>query len=296
MKRVFLGLLSSLLMCCTVSAQQSYMPTVILLPDVVWMNDHGFVEEKTLDGITVKCYKYADALSQNRDMADAILIAQRQIQQFGYQVIERETIVNSPEANDNINSLINSLHPDIRMYLDFSVKEMGFRKNITCSLAAYDVYCGQLIARINDTEMFTTDPVSLALRKKLAGNGADFNDQMISYLLNLRDHGSMLNLRFTSGSAVDFGKDMVEGQLLKDYLYQWICQHAVNGEVKKGRQQNNLCEFRQVRIPFFDEQGDIVRPNQWADSILEVLGKDSGLKIERNLNGPLDYITFMVGE
>ena len=37
---------------------------------------------------------------------------------YGYQVIERETIVNSAEANDNINSLINSLHPDVRMYLD----------------------------------------------------------------------------------------------------------------------------------------------------------------------------------
>ena len=54
---------------------------------------------------------------------------------YGYQVIERETIVNSPEANDNINSLINSLHPDVRMYLDFSVKEMGIRKDITCSLS-----------------------------------------------------------------------------------------------------------------------------------------------------------------
>ena len=295
MKRVLFGLLSSLFICCTVSAQ-SYMPTVIVMPDKVCMNDHGFVEEKILDGTTVKCYKYADALSQNRDMAEACLAVQQQFQERGFAVIDRETIVNSPEANENISSLINSLHPDIRVYFDFSVKAMGFRKNITCSLAAYDVYCGQLVARISDAVEGTTDPLSLALKKKLAGNGDDFFQQMIDYIVDLREHGRIFNLRFTSSAAVDYEKDMVDGQLLKDYLYQWIRQRVIDGEVKKGRQQNNLCEFRQVRVPFFNEQGNPVHPDQWADSIVEAFAKDSGLKIKRDLNGPLDCITFIIGE
>ena len=296
MKRVLFGLFSSLFICCTVSAQQSYKPTAILLPDIVWMNDHGFVEEKTQDGTTVKCYKYADALSKDRDMSDALRGIQQLFQERMFQVIDRETIVNSPEANENINSLINSLHPDIRMYLDYSVKEMGLRKNITWSLAAYDVYCGQLMARISDAVEFTMDPVSYALQKRLAGKIDDFINQMFIYIMDLRDNGRMVNLRFTSGDSVDYGKDMVDGQLLKDYLHQWIRQRAVGGDVKTGRQQNNLCEFLQVRIPFFTEQGDLLLPSQWADSILEAFVKDSGLKIKRDSNSPLDYITFIIGE
>ena len=291
---MLMGLLSSLLIYCTVSAQQGDMSTVILLPDTAWLNNHGFVEEKTLAGTVVKCYKYADALSKNLEMSDAFKAVRYQIQEYGLTVIDREAIVNSPEANENISSLIDSLHPGIRVCIDFSVKANGPRKNITCSLAAYDVYCDQLLARNSKAVETMFNPISPALRQGFSGIVQDFFFQMNSYIQDFRGSGRMVNLRFTSDAAVDFGKDMVGGQLLKDYLYQVIGQYAVNGEVKKGLQQDHICELREVRIPFYDGEGEPLAPNRWAELVLGRLVKDSGLKIKREQRGTLGFIAFIV--
>jgi len=97
-------LLSALFICCAVCAQQSYQPTVMILPDKMWMTTNGFVEEKTQDSITQKCYLYIDAIIKNRDMSSALFSLQQSFLEMGYQVIDKETIVSTPEANSLLGS------------------------------------------------------------------------------------------------------------------------------------------------------------------------------------------------
>lgn len=298
MKRIFIGLLSALYACCAVCAQQSYKPTVMVLPDKMWMTANGFVEEKTHDSITQKCYHYIDALSQNRDMSSALFSLQQTLLELGYQVIDRETIVSTPEANVNINLLAGKLHPDFMVYLGYTMKANGPLKDVSFSLVANDAYCGDVMAQVSSTAERTIGSASIELRKMIAANAADFHDQMINYMYDLRDRGRKVNLRFTvaPGATVDFVKTLSDGQPLSTFLYQWIGKHVVDGTIKKGRQQSNLCEFRQLRILFFDAQGYPVDPNLWAHQILDSLMADSGLKMERAQDGALGYITFVVGD
>ena len=315
MKKVFALIALFCATSLTSFAQQADMPTIIVFPDDIWMNDHGYMNTFNNDGETEYMPRYNDAFVQNREMATAIQAVQKVFADRGFQHEDlqnllkdmkrerAEELANRADGDGAdkgaMDELMQQARPDIRVDLDYSVKPMGPRKYIQFRLKAVDAYCLDQVAACEGSVEGSTDPVDLALRKVIAGKSEEFCQQIINYFMDLRDNGRQINVIFRAaeGSGIDFLRDEIgeDEDTYNDFLHQWIRKHAVNRAGKKGRQTKKLCEFKNVRIPFFDEDGEPTDPETWAKGIRKAFKAETGVKIAKGQGNTLGRVNFLVG-
>lgn len=315
MKKLFLIIFLFCVIGVNSIAQQADMPTIILFPDDAWMNDHGYMNTIDNDGETEYIPRYNDAFVQNREMVTAIQAVQKVLQERGFQHedlqslikdMKRERAEEMANAADgdvsekgNMDELMQQARPDIRVNLDYSVQLRGPRKSIQFKLKAVDAYCNDQIASCESSIEDTSDPVDVALRKAIAGKSEDFCQQIIDHYMNLRENGRQITVifRVAEGSGINFLRDEIDedGDTYNDFLHQWVRKHAVNKAAKKGRQTKVLCEFKNVRIPFFDDDGEPTDPETWANGIRKAFKVETGRKIAKGQGNTLGRVNFLVG-
>lgn len=285
-----------LLVCMT--CMEGIAQTVIVIPDDVWMKENGFVEEKDVDGAKMLSFRYADALLNHREMSEALSCAQELLKDNGAKVVSNEMIIKGPGTNESLSSLMEQQRPDFLVYLDYSVKENRKPfKSLFCSLKAFDAYTYDLIGSMNKSENHMMDPLQTALKELLTFESHGFMDEILHYAADLNMNGRKINVVFSAadGSGVDFQNDDIDGQVLKDYLMNWLKEHSVKGALQLGRQKSTICEFRGVRIPFFDAEGNRTDYEMWGSNAMKELREDSGLKIKRADNTSLGSVNFIIG-
>lgn len=316
MKRIVTVAILGLICFVYVSAQQADMPTIIVFPDDVWMNDHGYMDKFNNDGETEYIGRYSEAFAENREMGMAIQGVQRALTDYGFQHedlqaqlkdMKRERAEEIAYAADGdamekgaMDELMQQARPDIRVDLDYAVQPFGFRKSITFRVKAVDAYCYNQVASIEGTITDTSDPVDLALRKMVKAKSQEFCEQIMDYFRDLRDNGRMITVvfRVAEGSGIDFLRDELgeDEDTYGDFLLKWVRKHAVNRAAKKGRQSKKMCEFKNVRIPFFDDEGEPTEPEQWANGVRKAFRAETGQKVVRGQGNTLGRVTMLVGK
>lgn len=315
MKKLFALILLFCAMNLNCLAQQADMPTIIVFPDDAWMNDHGYMRTFNNDGETEYLPNYGDAFVQNRELGTAIQAVQKVFQdrKFQHEDLQEllkgmkqeraEEMANAADGDATekgaMDELMQQARPDISVYLDYSVKPFGPRKNISFRLKAVDAYVHDQVASVEGNVEGTMDPVDLALRKVIAGKCDDFCDQIIEYFKDLRDNGRQITVIFRAaeGSGIDFLRDEIgdDEDTFNDFLHQWIRKHAVNRAGKKGRQTKKMCEFKNVRIPFFDDEGEPTDPETWAKGVRKAFRTETGRKVAKGQGNTLGRVNFLVG-
>ena len=308
-------------LCCSMSlsalAQQADMPTIIVFPDDNWMNDHGYAKTFDNDGETEYLYNYNDAFVQTREMSSAISACQRGLKERGFQMEDLQALLKGMKqerarelANKAdgdgaekgaMDELMQQANPDIRVDLGYSVKTMGPRKIVTFDLKAVDAYTYDQIASCSgssDPEP-AAQPIEVIVRKFITGKTDDFCTQIMNHFLDLKENGREITVIFyaAEGSGINFLKDEIgeDEDTYNDFLHQWIRKHAVGKAAKKGRQSNNRCEFKNVRIPFFDAEGEPIDPETWAKGIRKAFKAETGRKISKGQGNTLGRVEFLVG-
>ena len=314
-KNIFL-----IIFLCTLSigtfAQQATMPKIIVFPDDVWMKDHGFMKTVNRDGVVKYMPQYSDAFVNNRDLGTAIQAVQKVFtsRQFEHEDLQSllkdrqrehaEDIANAGDGRgmerNNMDDLLQDANADIRMDLDYSVEPFGPRKNISFRMKAVDAYINNQIASCEGTVQGTMDPLDLALRKLVAGKSEELCNQIVDYFKDLRDNGRKITVVFRAaeGSGIDFvrGEINEDGDTYDDFLYTWLCKRAVKNACSTGRATKNMCEFRVVRIPFFDENNLPLKTDKWANGIRKAFREETGIKIVRGDGNTLGRVNFLVGQ
>ncbi len=303
------------IMCIKVMAQEAVMPTIIVFPDNSWMNDHGFMDKIDADGQTKYLPRYNDAFVQNREMGTAIQAVQKVFadRQFRHEDLENllkgmddENAMNMASAAsgdavaiDPVDELLQQARPDIRVDLDYAVQPFGPRKNISFTLKAVDAYNYDQVASCEGTIEGTMDPVDLALRKVIAGKSEEFCQQIINYYMDLRNNGRQISVIFqvADGAGIDLlrGEMNEDGDTYGEFLLDWMRKHAVNRACKKGRQTKNMAEFKNVRIPFFNEDGDPMEADDWAKGIRKTFRTETGIKCLKGNTNSLGRASFLIG-
>lgn len=303
------------MMAIGASAQQAAMPTIIVFPSDTWMNDHGYMDKFDNDGETEYIPKYNDAFVQTREMGTAIIAVQKVLEERGFQHedlqsllkdMKRERAEELANAADGdgaekgaMDELMQQARPDIRVDLDYAVKPFGPRKNISFTLKAVDAYCNDQVASCEGTVEGTMDPVDLALRKVVAGKIDDFCQRIMDYFADLRDNGRQITVifRVADGSGIDFLRDEIgdDEDTYSDFLYSWVRKHAVNKAAKKGRQTKRMCEYKNVRIPFFNDEGDPIEGEDWAKGVRKAFKAETGIKVAKGQGNSLGRVNFLVG-
>ncbi len=296
-------------------AQQAVMPTIIVFPDETWMQDHGFIDAVNSDGETKRIPRYNDAFAQNSEISSAIIAVQKVLADRKFQHedlrqllknMEEERAMNMASAAsgdavafDPVDELLQQARADIRINLFYSVSSIGPRKNISFRLQAVDAYCADQIAACEGTIEGTMDPLDLALRKVIAGKSDDFCQQMIDYFMDLRTNGRQITVLFqvADGAGINLLRDEInaDGDTYGEFLLDWMRKHAVNRACKKGRQTKNMSEFKNVRIPFFNEDGDPMEATDWAKGIRKAFRTETGIKCTNGNSNGLGRASFFIG-
>ena len=295
MKKFFAIAIILCSMSMSALAQQAEMPNLIVFPANVWMNGQGYVKNVTRDGVTKRLYQYADAFATNRDLGRAVTAVQKVFADRGFrhedlqnllQNIDEDAAMDMAFDADGEGSessvaeqLMDETKPDIRVNLDFSVEQVGPRRNISWELQAVDAYCNNQVAAVQGNIPLTTDPVDLAIRKAVAGNADDFSQQMINYFLDLRDNGRKIIVVFKAakGSGIDFRKNKVGTMPMFMWISKWMKSHAVNGAGGSGSPSANKYQLKNVRIPFYGEDGEATNAQEWVMALLEEFASETGI-------------------
>lgn len=304
-----------LFLCSPLMAQQAAIPTIIVFPADSWMVDHGYADQVNNDGETELICRYNDAFSQTREIGAVItslqkVFAERNFEHEDLQNLlkdmkrERaEELANAADGDETekgaMDELMQQARPDIRVDLDYGVQSVGPRKNISYTIKAVDAYTSEQVASVEGTIEMTMDPTDLAMRKAVAGNCDDFCQQMIDYFVDLRNNGRKINVIFRAakGAGINFIRDEIgdDEDTYDEFLYNWVRKHAVNHACKKGRKTANMVEFKAVRIPFFNEEGDPIEAEDWAKGIRKAFKAETGIKVAKGQGNTLGRVNFLVG-
>ena len=103
----------------------------------------------------------------------------------------------------------------------------------------------------------------------------------------------------SSGSykGIDLLRDEIgdDDDTYSDFLFDWIRRNAVNRAAKKGRQTKKMCEFKNVRIPFFDDDNMPIEADTWAKGIRKKFKAETGIKIGKGQGNSLGRANFLIG-
>ena len=293
--------------------EQATMPTLIVFPDENWMEMHGYNRHVDVDGETKVIPDYPKAFRMTREISTTCKAVQKTLNDMGFQVEDLQALMNgmgSERARELANAadgdeaekgamdeLLQQANPDIIVNFGYSVKQMGPRKSITCDLAAVDAYTYQPVATCPTIIIeSTTEPVELALKKAIMGHKDDFCQQLIDHFMDLRNNGRMITVIFRATGGIDFLRDEIDDEdNYADFLYNWVRKHAVHRAAKKGRQTKKMCEFKNVRIPFFNDDGDPIEAYDWAKKARGAFKRETGRKMAVGQGNTLGRVEFLVG-
>lgn len=292
------------------------MPTLIVFPSDQWMTESPFKQLIDVNGKTKELYDYQTALKNSRDMKSAIDAVQKALEERKFMAEDLAALLEGfddesamelaktadGEGNETsmVDELLQQAKPDIKVLLDFAVEPFGRTKNIRYSIKAVDAYSKEQVALIEEKIIPNTmDPVGFALRKHIAVNCDDFCDQLVNYYLDLRENGRKINVYFhvADGTDINFIKDEIgeDEDTYADFLVNYIKNKAVGKVAKKGRQTSKLVEIKNVRIPFFNEDGDPLEADDWAKDIRKVFKSETGIKVSKEAGNGLGVVNFQVG-
>ncbi len=264
-----------------VIAQDATMPTIMVFPDDVWMKTNNYVIEVESDGIKHSIPKYGEMFEKERDMCDIIQCVQHFFSEIGFPCVDLKSYIETIKENEAV-SIFDEM--DIRIDIDYTVKNVGPRKDVRLKLTAIEYSNSELVASCIYDVNLTADPLSLALRKAFASQSHDFYNQIMRYYSDMRENGRKITVSISSGFVdVDFLNDEVgaTGDTYSDYFYNLIRKNSLNKYVSKGRQDSKHCEYVKVRIPYFGENGEVLELNKWARNIMKTFKMDAGMRIKR---------------
>lgn len=315
MKKI-LGLAIFVAVALPTFAQEAAIPTIIVFPSDTWMNDHGYMKTVDNDGETEYIPQYNDAFVQTREMGTVIQVVQKVLEERKFEhedllsllrdmkrerAEEMANAVDGDEAEKGaMDELMQQARPDIRIDVDYAVSKIGPRKNISYALKSVDAYTSEQVGSVEGTIEMTMDPTDLAMRKAIAGSCDDFCQQIIDYFMDLRNNGRKINVIFRAakGSGINFIKDEIgeDEETYDEFLYAWVKKHAVNSSCKKGRKTANMVEFKAVRIPFFDSEGEPIEAEDWAKGVRKAFKAETGIKVAKGQGNTLGRVNFLVGQ
>lgn len=314
MKKLFVLFILLYSLNIGVIAQDATMPTIMVFPDDVWMNANGFTSEIESDGVKREWLMYDKAFKDNLEMSTAIQTVQAILNDYRFQCKDLMSYLEVGTDNTSLQSMLNESRilgisfnnkdfmmqkagADIRVDLNYDVRKMGPRKSISYVLKAVDPYSHEQIAFCQGSVEPTMEPVDLAIRKAIASKADDFCHQIIDYFLDLRSNGRKITIFFRAddSSGIDFLNDKVGSTNIdyNDMLFDVLKKHAVGFAVSKGRITKTFCEFKDVRIPFFDEDGNSIVAVDWAKGVRKAF-EEAGLKIKIGSSLGVSYINLLV--
>lgn len=273
MKKLILTLLAASVACGVFA--QAKKPTIMVVPSDAWCIRNGFIQEFNNQGVVKKIPDYAAAMQNNTDIRTLVsamgdFMAQ---QEFPIQSLEQElkrlqseeaelSVLTGSEtgaaiAESPIERIRRTAKADIILDLDFEVRRLGPKRQVSFNLTALDAYTSKIIS--GNTGVGSSSS-GAAIETLLQEAVLSFKDNFIAGLLrhfdDLFNNGRevIVTLRRFDSSPIDFETEFdYNGQTaeLADIIGVWFEENTLNGRFSEAERSTNVLRYNQVRIPLY---------------------------------------------
>lgn len=272
---------------------QEKKPTLMILPSDNWCTQRYFTTTYQDQGTTVRVPDYKLAFQEDTELGGVIGKIGAMLTDLGYSLKDCEQEIKNISvrtAEDNVTmsktsgaSLVESpldmlkrrTKSDIIIQLGWQVNRENQGKSVTFTLEAFDAYTSKRIATATGTSEPSADIIPRMLERTVQSHIRDFDRQMDNYFRDLRRHGReiVLTVRCWDSWENDLETEY-DGEELTDCIQQWMRDNTVDSSFSLTDGTENLAQFEQVRIPFFDSKGNALDARAFATSLRKYLQQE----------------------
>lgn len=268
MMRRFVYCAVMLLMAANSMAQKMMTPPhVMVVPDMVYCKDHGYVRQYSSQGFTQTVPDYERALSEDKTL-HAILtqVAQMITDRNGDIVIvdlveainsARNDVLmsaaNDGDATEGIDeAIIRNSEVDILVKVQFDVVKNGPEHRVSYVLNGTDAYTNQVFAPVSGMGKPSTSASAVVLVREAAGENMDaFLTKMLSYYQGMLRKGRMVTFDIKMSANSDYTMNSRVGQYtLREQIEDFLYDNSVDGNgIERVKSGNTFLHYQGVYIP-----------------------------------------------
>jgi hypothetical protein len=312
MKRILL-LCFTIGLCLNICGQAKKQPSVMVIPSDVWCFKNGFSKTFSDNGESKKVADYERALAENSHLRNVIAAINDMMAGAGFPLknLEQELKkISNSRARDialssktgasvtksTLDIVMSKAKPDIIFSLDWTINQMGPRTSVTYTLEAVDAYTSLSIGAAGPVAggWVVTTNIDALLREAVQASMGHLQDRMSEYFDDIRENGRIITLEvgLWDNCPFDFEEEY-GGVELKKLIKKWVKDNSVNGAFETTDFSETYLQFNPVRIALYDEFGDALDANDWADGLRSYL-KTLGITT-KSVHGGLGNTYIIVG-
>lgn len=268
-------------------------PTLMLLPSDNWCTQRFFTQTFDNQGIKVRIPDYQRAFQEDIELKNVLAKVRELLISRGYSVKDCAQELNNiatKTAEDNVTmsktsgaSLTESpldmlkrrTQADILIKVDWNVNKSQGSQSVTFILEAVDTYTSKNIASVSGTGPMSNNIIASQLEAAIENHINSFDSQMTMYYNDLEKKGR--EIVFTVRCWDSWDNDLeteYDGEELVDCIQNWMRKNTVNGSFNLSDGTENFAQFEQVRIPFFDANGNAMDARAFATMLRKYLAKE----------------------
>lgn len=263
-----------LLMLPLLAAAQEKKPTLMILPSDGWCARRYFMTTYDNQGMKISVPDYQAAFREDMELAPVVSKVGEMMTSMGYSIKDCEMelrALSMRQAEDNLTQsrasgaylsetpldmLKRRTQSDIIVQVDWRVNRESSGKSVTYTLEAFDAYTSKRIATATGTGAASDDIIPRLLENAVKEKISGFDKQMNHYFADLQKNGReiVLSVRCWDNWEYDLETEF-DGEELTDCIQSWLRENTVDGQYSLTVTTEDMLQFEQVRIPFFDEKG-----------------------------------------
>lgn len=269
--KIFSGVL---FLFSVLAVAQEKKPTLMILPSDGWCSRRYFMTTYDNQGLKVSIPDYQTAFREDAELSPVVSKVGELMTSLGYSLKDCEMELRAltmRQAEDNLTQsrtsgsylaetpldmLKRRTQSDIIVQVDWHVNREASGKSVTYTLEAFDAYTSKRIATATGTGAASNDIIPRLLENAVREKISGFDKQMDRYFKDLKKSGReiVLSVRCWDGWENDLETEYA-GEELTDCILSWLRGHTVAGQFSLTVATEDMLQFEQVRIPFFDEKG-----------------------------------------
>lgn len=300
---------------------QGKMPTVMVVPSMMWCNKNHFTQSFDNQGKTEVVPDYEKALLNSSDLKIAINTINTLMAGRGFPIKDLEAALKTLKtesaedammtskmgdaiAETPIDILRRTAKADIWIEIEWftTAEKGGSQMRLTYSMNALDAYTDVIVAGVPPTtgQAAYTSSFQLPIQMEAAIQGQfdPFCQSLKTYFGTLATQGRAIKVRvltwdsFEDGLMAEFG-DAELHEIIED----WIAANTVNGKFGAPdiSPSGNRMTIEQVRIPLTNAKGRDLDARSWARGLQKMLRSDYGIESNLSAKG-LGQIQLIIGD
>lgn len=281
-------------------------PRIIVFPSKPWMNEHNYITKKDNQGKITTEYDYQRAVETDKQLNSVLIAIEGIMKDRGFPVGNLSQNLSSLGEQNALNNmdqdqfgngfaesprdiLLKSVKPDIVLEVDWTVIPNGPERSVNFTLAAYDAATNLPVATASGVgPKLNTNDITTLLYDAVNDKIDPFNSRLQTHFDDMFANGRniSLSIKVWANSPKKLNDEInEEGDMLSDDIKKWVVQNTVKGRFNLASSSQNFMEFKEVRIPVFDESGVAFDAAGFATKLRKYIYKTYKLQCESGARG-----------